>query len=72
MRSLITVILCATTAVVSGYARFGGGRQLGAWVDLLFLASTAIVVAVSLGLIMERMRRISRSPSEEDDTRDHS
>jgi hypothetical protein len=70
MRLAITAILCAVFAVVSGYARFGSGRQVAVWVDMVFLASTAAVVAVALVVIIERMGRIGREPSEDTGHRD--
>jgi hypothetical protein len=70
MRLAITAILCAVFAVVSGYARFGSGRQVAVWVDMVFLASTAALVAVALVVVIGRMRRSGRGHSGESGHRD--
>lgn len=70
MRIAMTGILCAMFAVVSGYARFGSGRHPGVWVDVAFLGSAALVVAIALVVIMERIRRISGGHTEDRDHHD--
>ena len=54
---MIVMALFGIVAAISGYVRFWGTGPIGLWVDVVFLISTAVCVALALGTLMGLMHR---------------
>ncbi len=58
MKRIIVTALFGMVAAVSGCDRFWSSAPAGVWVDVVFLVSTAACVALLVGSLLGRMRRI--------------